>query len=281
MGKILDGNLVASAVLDEVRADVEQLALKNKILCLAVILVGNNPASNIYVRKKQQACERVGIKSIKFELKEDTEQKELLSLIARLSADCTVHGILCQLPLPNHIDEQTVLKAIAPEKDVDAFSARISICEADIAPCTPAGIVRLIEASGAKLEGSDCVVVGRSNIVGKPLALLLLQKNATVTVCHSKTKNLADITKAADILVVAAGCPNLIGADMVKDGAVVIDVGINRAGCNRICGDVDFMSVLEKAAYVTPVPGGVGPMTIAMLMKNTLLAAKQQLGVCF
>jgi methylenetetrahydrofolate dehydrogenase (NADP+)/methenyltetrahydrofolate cyclohydrolase len=277
MGQILDGNLVASAVLDEVRADVEQLAREDRSLCLAVILVGNDPASNIYVRKKQQACERVGIRSIKFELAEGTEQSELLTLIARLNADSTVHGILCQLPLPKHIDEQTVLKAIAPDKDVDAFSARISICEADIAPCTPAGIVRLIEASGAKLEGSGCVIVGRSNIVGKPLALLLLQRSATVTVCHSKTKNLADITKAADILIVAAGCPGLIRADMVKEGAVVIDVGINRSACNRLCGDVDFLPVLEKAAYVTPVPGGVGPMTIAMLMKNTLVAAKRQL----
>ncbi|HWS28764.1 MAG TPA: tetrahydrofolate dehydrogenase/cyclohydrolase catalytic domain-containing protein [Clostridia bacterium] len=277
MGKILDGNQVASAVLDEVRADVERLTRGERPLCLAVILVGDDPASKIYVQKKQQACERVGIRSVKFEFAADTEQAELLSLIARLNADSTVHGVLCQIPLPKHINEQAVLKAIAPEKDVDAFSARISICEDDLAPCTPAGIVRLIEASGVKLEGSGCVIVGRSNIVGKPLALLLLQRNATVTVCHSKTKNLADITRAADILVAAAGRPGLIGADMVKEGAVVIDVGINRDACNRLCGDVDFLSVLEKAAYVTPVPGGVGPMTIAMLMKNTLLAAKWQL----
>ena len=268
---------MASAVLDGVRADVERLTRGERPLCLAVILVGDDPASKIYVRKKQQACERVGIRSVKFEFAADTEQAELLSLIARLNTDSTVHGVLCQLPLPRHINEQAVLKAIAPEKDVDAFSARISICEDDLAPCTPAGIVRLIEASGVKLEGSGCVIVGRSNIVGKPLALLLLQRNATVTVCHSKTKNLADITRAADVLIAAAGRPGLIGADMVKEGAVVIDVGINRDACNRLCGDVDFLPVLEKAAYVTPVPGGVGPMTIAMLMKNTLLAAKRQL----
>lgn len=279
MGRIINGTELAAAVLDDVQKRVTSLKASGIDLCLAVILVGDSPASQIYVHRKQQACGRVGICSLKFQLPAETCQAELLSLIQRLNADASIHGILCQLPLPGHIDEQAVLHAIAPQKDVDAFSARINFCENDLTPCTPAGIIRLIEASGSRIEGSNCVIVGRSNIVGKPMALLLLQRHATVTVCHTQTQGLGAVTKEADILIVAAGCPHLVGPDMVKEGAVVIDVGINRDACNRLCGDVDFEAVKEKASYISPVPGGVGPMTIAMLMRNTLLVAQKQLGL--
>lgn len=277
MGNILDGKALAFTVLDEVHAQVAELTARGVAPCLAVILVGDSHASQIYVNKKQQACARVGIRSLKFELPKETSQAELLALVARLNADRTVNGILCQLPLPEQIDETAVLRAIAPEKDVDAFSARISITEDDLLPCTPAGILELIKASGVTIEGSNCVIVGRSNIVGKPLALLMIQRRATVTVCNSKTRSLGDLTKTADILVAAAGCPKLIRADMVKKGAVVIDVGINRDENNKLCGDVDFEEVREVASFITPVPGGVGPMTIAMLMRNTVRAAEKQL----
>ncbi|NCB30058.1 MAG: bifunctional methylenetetrahydrofolate dehydrogenase/methenyltetrahydrofolate cyclohydrolase [Clostridia bacterium] len=279
MGRIINGTELAANVLADVQTRVNRLKAEGIDLCLAVILVGESRASQIYVQKKQQACGRVGICSLKFELPAQTSQAELLGLIGRLNADASVHGILCQLPLPKHMDEQAVLKAIASEKDVDGFSARINFSENDLAPCTPSGIIRMIEASGAKLEGSNCVIVGRSNIVGKPMALLLLQRHATVTVCHTQTQELGAVTKKADILIVAAGCPHLIGPDMVKDGAVVIDVGINRDESNRLCGDVDFETVKEKAACISPVPGGVGPMTIAMLMRNTLLVAQKQMGL--
>lgn len=277
MGNILDGKALAFTVLDEVHAQVAELTARGVAPCLAVILVGDSHASQIYVNKKQQACARVGIRSLKFELPKETSQAELLALVARLNADRTVNGILCQLPLPEQIDETAVLRAIAPEKDVDAFSARISIAEDDLLPCTPAGILELIKASGVTIEGSNCVIVGRSNIVGKPLALLMIQRRATVTVCNSKTRSLGDLTKTADILVAAAGCPKLIRADMVKKGAVVIDVGINRDENNKLCGDVDFEEVREVASFITPVPGGVWPMTIAMLMRNTVRAAEKQL----
>lgn len=277
MGNILDGKALAFTVLDEVHAQVAELTARGVAPCLAVILIGDSHASQIYVNKKQQACARVGIRSLKFELPKETSKAELLALVARLNADRTVNGILCQLPLPEQIDETAVLRAIAPEKDVDAFSARISITEDDLLPCTPAGILELIKASGVTIEGSNCVIVGRSNIVGKPLALLMIQRRATVTVCNSKTRSLGDLTKTADILVAAAGCPKLIRADMVKKGAVVIDVGINRDENNKLCGDVDFEEVREVASFITPVPGGVGPMTIAMLMRNTVRAAEKQL----
>lgn len=246
---------------------------------LAVIIVGDNPASRVYVNNKKKTCAEIGIHSEEYALPEETTQDELLELVNTLNKKADIHGILVQLPLPGHIDEKTVLNAILPEKDVDAFHpvnvGKIMIGDFDFLPCTPAGIMELIAESGIELEGKNCVVVGRSNIVGKPMAMLLLHKNATVTICHSKTKNLKEICKTADVLVVAVGRAQMINDEYVKDGAVVIDVGMNRLEDKKLVGDVDFDSVAPHTTAITPVPGGVGPMTIVTLMKNTLTAASK------
>jgi methylenetetrahydrofolate dehydrogenase (NADP+)/methenyltetrahydrofolate cyclohydrolase len=240
--------------------------------------VGNDPASSVYVGNKKKACEYIGITSLAYELPEETTQEELLDLIDRLNKDASVHGILCQLPLPAHIDEDLVINAISPEKDVDGFHPQnvgsLVIGQSGFVSCTPAGIIQLLKRSGIEMEGKHCVVIGRSNIVGKPMALLMLRENATVTICHSRTSNLQEICKQADILIVAIGKPQFIGEEYVKDGAVVIDVGIHRNADNKLCGDVKYDEVFPKASYITPVPGGVGPMTISMLMNNCVEAMK-------
>jgi methylenetetrahydrofolate dehydrogenase (NADP+)/methenyltetrahydrofolate cyclohydrolase len=279
MSKILDGKAVSANLRAKVKTQVEELSAQGISVGLAVILVGENPASKIYVANKKKACEEAGIKSFEYTMDESTTEEELIALIKTLNAQENVNGILCQLPLPPHIDEQSVIAAISPEKDVDAFCVsnvgRIMIGDYDFLPCTPAGIIEILDYYGIEIEGKNCVVIGRSNIVGKPMAMLLLHRNGTVTVCHSKTKNLADITKNADILVSAVGKAGFVTADMVKKGAVVIDVGMNRTD-GKLCGDVCFEEVAEIADYITPVPGGVGPMTISVLLKNTLTAAKRQ-----
>ncbi|MBQ5798564.1 MAG: bifunctional methylenetetrahydrofolate dehydrogenase/methenyltetrahydrofolate cyclohydrolase FolD, partial [Clostridia bacterium] len=248
--------------------------------CLAVIIVGDDPASQIYVANKERACEYTGIRSLKFALPATTTMEELLALIEKLNADKTVNGILCQLPLPKGLDEQAVIDAISPLKDVDAFHpvnvGKIMTGNFDFLPCTPAGIMEMLDYEGIEIEGKTCVVIGRSNIVGKPMSMLLLHKNGTVTVCHSRTKNLKEVTKSADILVSAVGKANFVTADMVKKGAVVIDVGMNRDENGKLCGDVLFSEVEPISSAITPVPGGVGPMTISVLMKNTLTATKKQ-----
>ena len=282
MGKIIDGNVISAKVKDDVKKEVEKLKKKGITPCLAVIIVGSDPASRVYVNNKKKACEYTGMKSLEFALPEETSQEELLNLIDKLNEDKQVNGILCQLPLPKSIDEETVLNKISPEKDVDAFHplnvGHIMIGDAKLLPCTPAGVVEMLEYSGIDPTGKSCAVIGRSNIVGKPMAMLMIQRNATVTICHSKTKNLSEITRNSDIIISSAGKKNLITADMVKDGAVVIDVSINRDENGKLCGDVDYENVKEKASYITPVPGGVGPMTISVLMKNTLMATKTQNG---
>lgn len=279
MPMIIDGRAVSAEIKAELAAEVAQLKEKGITTCLAVILVGEDPASKIYVRNKKKACEELGIISQEYILPETASEQELLALIEALNNEPSVNGILCQMPLPKGMDEQRVIEAISPEKDVDAFNVRnvgkIVTGDYDFVPCTPAGIMALLEHYDISPEGKICVVIGRSNIVGKPMALLLLHKNGTVTVCHSKTPDLAQVTRTADILVSAVGKAGFVTADMVKQGAVVIDVGMNRQD-GRLCGDVDFAGVSEKASAITPVPGGVGPMTIAMLMKNTLTAAKCQ-----
>lgn len=278
MAKIIDGKKISAALLENVKEDVSVLKSLGTEPCLAVILVGDDPASQVYVRNKKRTCESVGIKSLEYLLPADASEAELLSLIWSLNNNSSVHGILCQLPLPSHINEKTVLCAIDPDKDVDAFHPKnvghIVIGDAQLLPCTPAGVMEMLRYEGISVEGKNCVVIGRSNIVGKPMSLMLLAANGTVTVCHSKTPNLAYHTKQADILVCAVGKKGLITADMVKDGAVVIDVSINRDADGKLCGDVDFDEVSKKASYITPVPGGVGPMTIALLMQNTLTAAR-------
>ena len=283
MAKRIDGKEISSAMLDKVALEVAALKEKHIEPCLAVILVGDNPASQVYVRNKQRACERVGIRSVSHILPAETTQAALLDLIDTLNRDETVHGILCQLPLPEHLDSEQVLLAIAPEKDVDAFHpvnvGKITIGNADLLPCTPAGVMEMLRYEGISPAGKHCVVLGRSNIVGKPMALLLLVANGTVTVCHSKTPDLAAMTRQADILVSAVGRRGLITADMVKPGAVVIDVSINRDENGKLCGDADYDAVSVVASAITPVPGGVGPMTIAMLMRNTVTAAKAQNGI--
>ena len=283
MGEIIDGKLISKSVKDKIAAEVKVLKKSGVTPGLAVIIVGENPASQIYVRNKQRACEEVGFKSFKYELPENTTQDELLELVKKLNDDDRVNGILCQLPLPEHIDESTVINNISPKKDVDAFHpenvGRIMIGDYSFVPCTPAGVMELIASTGTDISGKECVVVGRSNIVGKPMAMLLLHKSGTVTVCHSKTQDLKSECQRADILVAAVGVPKLITGDMVKEGAVLIDVGMNRDENGKLCGDIDFDSCKDKASYITPVPGGVGPMTIAMLMANTLTAAKEQNGV--
>lgn len=279
MAKLISGKAVSAALRTQIREETAALRENHGIHPgLAVVLVGNDPASQIYVRNKQKACEEVGFRAFEYRLNENSTQEQLLDLIRVLNKDDKVHGILVQLPLPKHIDEQTVILTIAPEKDVDAFHpmnvGRIMIGNYEFLPCTPAGVIELIDSTGVDLNGANCVVVGRSNIVGKPMAMLLLHRNATVTICHSRTRNLAEVCAGADILVSAVGKPHFIRADMVKDGAVVIDVGMNHDENGKLCGDVEFAEVEPKASYITPVPGGVGPMTITMLLKNTLHAAK-------
>ena len=279
MAKLINGKEIAASVREKVRLEAAELREKTGVVPgLAVILVGDDPASKIYVGNKKKACLEAGFNSFEHILPAETTQQELLELIERLNEDPAVHGILCQLPLPKHIDERAVIAAISPKKDVDAFHpvnvGKIMIGDYDFLPCTPAGVMELIHSTGVSVGGKRCVVVGRSNIVGKPMSMLLLHENGTVTVCHSKTADLADECRRADILVAAVGKAKLITADMVKEGAVVVDVGMNRDSNGKLCGDVDFENVEPKASFITPVPGGVGPMTIAMLMRNTLTAAK-------
>ncbi len=280
MAKIIDGKAVAQKIQAEIKAEVEQLKSIGKAPGLAVVIVGEDSASKVYVGRKEKACTELGIYSERYDMPETTTMETLLSLIKRLSEDANIHGILVQLPLPKHLDETDVLAAIPPEKDVDAFHAEnvghIMVGDYSFLPCTPAGVMELIASTGVSVDGKDCVVVGRSNIVGKPMAMLLLHQNGTVTICHSKTKNLAEVCKRADILVAAVGKAKFITADMVKEGAVVIDVGMNRDENGQLCGDVDFASVEPIAGYITPVPGGVGPTTIATLMKNTVTAARNR-----
>ena len=277
MAKILDGKAVSQRIKDELRAEVDELRKNGKEIGLAVIIVGDNPASRIYVNNKKKACEYIGIRSEEFALPESTTEEELKSLVEKLNNDDSIHGILVQLPLPKHINEETVINTISVKKDVDAFHpvnvGKIMIGDYDFLPCTPAGVMELIKESGIDVDGKNCVVVGRSNIVGKPQAMLLLHQNDTVTICHSKTKDLAEVTRNADILVAAVGVPEMITGDMIKEGAVVIDVGMNRLADKKLVGDVNFAECEKKAAAITPVPGGVGPMTIAMLMKNAVKAA--------
>ena len=282
MAKLINGKEIAAEIRREIAADTEKFKKENGYAPgLAVVIVGEDPASQVYVRNKHRACEEVGFYSKGFALAADTTEEALLALIDELNHDESIHGILVQLPLPKHLDEEKILLAIDPKKDVDAFHpynvGRIMIGNYDFLPCTPAGVMALLERSGIEVEGKECVVVGRSNIVGKPQALLLLEKNGTVTVCHSRTKNLAEVCRRADILVAAIGKPEFFDASYVKEGAVVIDVGMNRRPTDgKLCGDVDFASVEPIASAITPVPGGVGPMTITMLLKNTFTAAKKQ-----
>lgn len=277
MAKLLMGKEVSARIKAELKTEVENLKKEGINPGLAVIIVGEDPASQVYVRNKERACEECGIYSEKYALTAETTQEELLKLIDELNNKSSISGILVQLPVPKHIDEKTIINAIAPNKDVDAFHpvnvGKIMVGNYDFVPCTPAGVMELIKESGIDVSGKECVIVGRSNIVGKPQAMLLLHQNGTVTICHSKTKNLAEKTKNADILVAAVGIPNFIKGDMIKKGAVVIDVGINRLENKKLCGDVEFESAEKVAGAITPVPGGVGPMTIAMLMKNTVKAA--------
>ena len=283
MAVILDGKAVSAKVKEEVKEEVEALKKQGVSVGLAVIIVGNNPASRTYVNNKKKACEAAGILSEEYALPEETTQEELLALVRELNHKDSINGILCQLPLPKQLDEEAVIAAISEKKDVDAFSAvnvgHIMIGDYSFLPCTPAGIMEILRHYNIDVAGKECVVIGRSNIVGKPMAMLLLHQNGTVTICHSKTQNLKDVTSRADILVAAVGIPHFVTADMVKDGAVVIDVGMDRDENGKLCGDVDFAAVEPKASYITPVPGGVGPMTIATLLKNTVTAAKQQNGI--
>ncbi|MBE6857385.1 MAG: bifunctional methylenetetrahydrofolate dehydrogenase/methenyltetrahydrofolate cyclohydrolase FolD [Ruminococcus sp.] len=284
MAQIINGKEVSASVKASVAKETAQLKDEKGIkVGLAVVIVGDNPASRVYVNNKKKACEEVGFQSFEYALDESTTQEQLLDLVDVLNRDTRVNGILVQLPLPKHIDETAVINAISPDKDVDAFHpvnvGKIMIGNYSFLPCTPAGVMELIASTGVEIAGKNCVVIGRSNIVGKPMSMLLLHKSGTITICHSKTQNLKEVCANADILVAAVGRPNFVTADMVKEGAVVIDVGINRLENGKLCGDVDFESVEKKAGYITPVPGGVGPMTISMLMKNTLTAAKQQVGL--
>lgn len=281
MAEILSGKTVSARIKQNLKQEIEELRLKGVCPGLAVIIVGNDPASKVYVGRKEAMCQELGMHSEKFALPEETTQEELVALVDKLNRDNKIHGILVQLPLPKHLDEKAVINTIRPDKDVDAFHpvnvGKIMIGDYDFVPCTPAGIMELIAESKVDVEGKNCVVIGRSNIVGKPMSMLLLHKNGTVTTCHSRTKNIKEITKTADILVVAVGRANFVTADMVKPGAVVIDVGMNRTADGKLIGDVAFDEVEKIAGAITPVPGGVGPMTIAMLMKNTLTAAKNTL----
>ena len=277
MPQIINGKEISTQIKDELKQKVSDLKENGICLCLAVIQVGNDPASSVYVGNKKKACEYIGIESLSYELPEDVTQKELISLIESLNEREDVNGILVQLPLPEHIDEDDVIRAIAPEKDVDGFHPQsvgaLCIGQKGFVSCTPAGIIQLLKRSGVEIAGKECVVIGRSNIVGKPMALLLLRENGTVTVTHSRTKNLKEVTKRADILIVAIGKPKMITKEYVKEGAVVIDVGIHRNENNKLCGDVDYDDVAPVCSAITPVPGGVGPMTIAMLMQNVVESA--------
>lgn len=281
--QIIDGKMVSASVKENVKNETEMLKAQGVTPGLAVILVGDDPASRVYVNNKKKACEYVGFKSEEFALPASTSQEDLLALVDELNNRKDINGILCQLPLPKGLDENAVIEAISPLKDVDAFHkqnvGRIMIGDYDFLPCTPAGIMEMLHAYDISVDGKKCVVIGRSNIVGKPMAMLLLHENGTVTICHSHTKDLKSITSEADILVAAIGKAKFVTADMVKDNAVVIDVGMNRDEKGKLCGDVDFENVKDKCSYITPVPGGVGPMTIATLMKNTLKAAKLQNGI--
>ena len=278
----MDGKMVSAKVRGSILEEVNKLKEQGVRPGLAVIIVGEDPASQVYVRNKERACEECGFYSEKYALPEETTQEQLLELIEELNHNPRIDGILCQLPVPKHVDDQAIIDAISPEKDVDAFHpvnvGKIMVGNFDFLPCTPAGVMQLLEEYGIDPQGKNCVVIGRSNIVGKPMSMLLLHKHGTVTICHSRTKNLKEICAQADILVAAVGKADFVTADMVKEGATVIDVGMNRKD-GRLCGDVCFDEVNEKAAYLTPVPGGVGPMTITMLMKNTLKAAKLHHGI--
>ena len=277
IAQIIDGKAVSAKVKEEVRQEIEREGLD---VGLAVVIVGDDPASRVYVNNKKKACEFVGFKSEEYALPAETTQEELLNLVETLNNKKDINGILVQLPLPKHLDDKAVIEAISPLKDVDAFHAvnvgKIMLGEYDFLPCTPAGVMEMLHHYNIEVSGKNCVVIGRSNIVGKPMAMLLLHENGTVTICHSRTKNLAEVCSKADILVAAVGRPKFVTADMVKEGAVVIDVGMDRDENGKLCGDVDFENVKDKCSYITPVPGGVGPMTIATLMKNTIKAAKIQ-----
>lgn len=283
MAKLINGKEVSLAVQERIRKETEALKEKGITPGLAVVIVGDDPASRTYVNNKKKACERVGFHSEEYALPATTTQEELLALVKELNQRPEINGILVQSPLPKGLDEKMIVENIDPNKDVDAFHAvnvgKIMIGVFSFLPCTPAGVIELLDYEGIDIAGKECVVLGRSNIVGKPMAMLLLHRNGTVTICHSRTKNLQEVCSRADILVAAVGKPGFVTGDMVKEGAVVIDVGINRNAEGKLCGDVDFDSVAPKAAYLTPVPGGVGPMTIAMLMQNTLTAAKEQNGL--
>ncbi len=274
---LIDGKAVSAAVKERIKKEIEEKGLK---IGLAVVIVGNDQASRVYVNNKKKACEFCGITSYEYALPEESTEEQLLKLVDKLNEDGRVNGILVQLPLPKQIDEKKIIERISPEKDVDAFNAvnvgKIMIGNYSFLPCTPAGVMELIKSTGTEISGKECVVIGRSNIVGKPMAMLLLHESATVTICHSKTSNLKDVCSRADILVSAVGIKHFVTADMVKRGAIVIDVGMNRNSEGKLCGDVDFDNVKDKCSFITPVPGGVGPMTIAMLMENTLRAGKLQ-----
>ena len=279
MAKIIDGKKISAEIKEELKIKVQKLKEEGTEICLAVIQVGNDPASTVYVGNKKKACDFIGIKSLAYELPEETTEEELISLIDKLNKDDSVNGILVQLPVPKHISEDKIIKAIDPKKDVDGFHpasvGALSIGQKGFVSCTPAGVIQLLKRSNIEIEGKNCVVIGRSNIVGKPMSMLLLRENGTVTICHSKTKNIKDICKQADILVVAIGKPKMIDSSYVKEGATVIDVGIHRDENNKLCGDVLYEDVEPIAGAITPVPGGVGPMTIAMLMNNVVKAAKE------
>ena len=278
MTQIIDGKKISAEIKDELKQEVAAMKAEGKEIALAVIQVGEDPASSVYVRNKKKACEYIGITSVSYEIPEDSTQQELLDLVEKCNKDPKINGILVQLPLPPHMDEDAVIHAIDPKKDVDGFHpvsvGNMVIGNDGFLPCTPAGIIELLKRSGVEIGGKECVVVGRSNIVGKPMSMLLLRENGTVTVCHSRTRNLREVCSRADILVVAVGRPKFIDASYVKEGAVIIDVGIHRNENNKLCGDVDFDAVKEKTSAITPVPGGVGPMTIAMLMKNCIQSKK-------
>ena len=277
MPQIIDGKAISAQIKEELRVKVTAMKAEGKNACLAVIQVGNDPASSVYVNNKKKGCEFIGIESLSYELPEETTEAELLDLIKKLNDDEKVNGILVQLPLPKHIDEDKVIQTITPSKDVDGFHPHsvgcLCIGQKGYVSCTPAGIIQLLKRSNIEIEGKECVIIGRSNIVGKPMSLLMLRENATVTVAHSRTENLKEVCKRADILIVAVGKPKMVTADYVKEGAVVIDVGIHRNETNKLCGDVDFDDVAPHCSAITPVPGGVGPMTIAMLMNNCVESA--------
>lgn len=278
MAAIIDGKQISKQIKDELKEQVAAYRAQGIEIALAVIQVGNDPASTVYVGNKKKACEYIGIQSVSYELPEETTEEELLAIIDKLNHDDSIYGILVQLPVPKHINENHIIQAIDPKKDVDGFHPQsvgaLSIGQAGFVSCTPAGIIQLLKRSGIAIEGKECVVLGRSNIVGKPMAMLLLRENGTITVCHSRTRDLKEVTGRADILVVAIGRPKMIDASYVKEGAVVIDVGIHRDENNKLCGDVDYASVEPVASAITPVPGGVGPMTIAMLMHNCVEAVE-------